>query len=288
MARYRIEAGLEFDALSSGELRGELDSWDDRRARRMAADVLGIKPRRLPPMSGVVTAGGLIAIGGDTGQQPVGPTSGNWWFLRAIVVNGLASLAAGTGTSGEGTFTAGAGAASLPAGASITGFTVSFSAAASTAGTITVSNVVGGPIVYDVPAGQAAPIVVTYPVPIPASGGAATVTVAGLGTGAGAIEISGTSTGANSDVVDMQIYGSGSGVRWWQFGGGPGGAAPPYYTKWGMGEMWMEGGEYLAFTNAATPAGAAIPLSAPVGTTIQVRGTIIQVPAEKIGRLFAR
>jgi hypothetical protein len=288
VARYRIEAGVEIDSVSPAELRGELQSWDERRERQMVQDLRGIKPRRLPPMAGNVTAGGLIAIGGDTGQQPVGPTGGYTWFLRAIVVNGLATLAAGTGTSGEGTFTAGAGSAALPAGAAITGFTVSFSAAASTAGTITVTNVTGGPIVYDVPAGQAAPFVVNYPVPIPASGGPVTVTVAGLGTGAGAIEISGTSTGQNADLLDMQIFGSGSGVRWWQFGGGPGGAAPPYYTKWGMGEMWLEGGEYLAFTNAQTPAGVAVPLSAPVGTTIQVRGTIIQVPSEKVGRLFAR
>lgn len=175
MAKYRIEAGLEFDAVSPGELRGELDSWDTRRDRQMMQDLRGIKPRRLPFMFGTV-AGGAVTIGGDSGGAQVGPTSGYTWFLRLLTVNGLAA-------------------------------------------------------------------------------------------------------GATPDLLNMQVYGAGSGTTWWQFGGGPAGV--PAFVKWGMGEMLMEGGEYLSFVNAGA-------LTAPAGSIISVRGTIIQVPSEKVGRLFAR
>jgi hypothetical protein len=175
VAKYTIQAGLEFDSVSPAELRGELDSWDTRRERQMMQDVRSIKPRRIPPMSGVVAAAAVL-IGGDTGQPQTGPTQGNLWMLRSMNVNGLAS-------------------------------------------------------------------------------------------------------GATPDLLNMQIFGAGSGVSWWQFGGGPSGV--PFFAKWGMGELWLEPGEYLGFSNFGA-------LTAAAGTTITVRGTVIQIPAEKVGRLFAR
>jgi hypothetical protein len=96
-----------------------------------------------------------------------------------------------SGTTATGTITAGAGSAALPAGVAATGFALSFSAAPSTTGTATLSNVVGGSQVYDIPSGQTSPFEVTFPEPIAASGGAITLTVAALGTGTGVIELYG-------------------------------------------------------------------------------------------------
>lgn len=112
---------------------------------------------------------------------------------KAVISLDTLTVTPSTFVAGNGTLTAGAGSAGLPVGSSISGFTITFSAGASTAGTATLSGgVFGGPYTYAIPSGQIAPYTITFPSPIPATG-TPTVTVAGLGTAAGNIQITGLS-----------------------------------------------------------------------------------------------
>lgn len=116
---------------------------------------------------------------------------------RAVIqINSPNAGAAGTpavSSTATGAIAAGAGSAALANGVPVTGFTLSFSAAPSTTGTATLSNVTGGPYTFNIPSGQTSPYTVTFPAPITASGPgvAPTLTIAGLGTGAGTIEMYG-------------------------------------------------------------------------------------------------
>lgn len=145
------------------------------------------------------------AAGQTLTNETWGPRTGWAWDVRRVTVQGLNGPSGGVATSGTGAVAAGAGSATLPAGSSVTGFTLTFSAAMSVAGTATLSNVAGGSIVYDIPSGQLAPYVITLPQPLPASSGAAipTLTVAGGGTGAGHIILSGTTPTVAADVVTV-------------------------------------------------------------------------------------
>jgi hypothetical protein len=84
MARYRIGADLEFESLTPGELVHELD----RRDRHTMDALRAIKPRRLPPLFGKA-AGGVLALGGDSGGPQIGPSQGNIWMIRLLSINGL-------------------------------------------------------------------------------------------------------------------------------------------------------------------------------------------------------
>jgi hypothetical protein len=121
------------------------------------------------------------------------------WAVQLVTCNGLGAGSSSAATA-TGTITAGAGSAALAAGVSATGFTISFSTAPSTAGTATLSNVAGGPYVYNIPAGQTSPYTVNFPAPI-AAAGAPTLTVAGLGIGAGTIILYGQSTAAADQLL---------------------------------------------------------------------------------------
>jgi hypothetical protein len=143
------------------------------------------------------------AAGQTLTSETWGPRTGWAWDVRRVTVQGLNGPVTTTQT-GTGTIAAGAGSATLPAGASVTGFTLTFSAAMSVAGTATLSNVAGGPITFAIPSGQLAPYTVTFPQPIAASSAAAipTLTVAGGGTGAGNIALYG-STSTAADIVTI-------------------------------------------------------------------------------------
>jgi hypothetical protein len=86
MAKFTIQAGVEVDAASPAEVRGEAD----RVIAAMAARDVGIKFGRLPLTLSGTPAGGNLTIGGDSGQQPVGPAGGWIWEFKRIAISGLA------------------------------------------------------------------------------------------------------------------------------------------------------------------------------------------------------
>ncbi len=110
--------------------------------------------------------------------------------------------AAAAQTGGKAAVAAGAGAAALPSTASLTRFDVTFTAATTAAGTITVSKVSNGNYTYDVPVG-ATGLSVSYPgTGLAPSGGGPTVTVAGVGAAiTGDISVFGTLPATAGDVV---------------------------------------------------------------------------------------
>lgn len=145
------------------------------------------------------------AAGQTLTSETWGPRTGWVWDVRRVTVQGLNGASSSATATGTGTITAGAGSATLPAGDSVTGFTLSFSAAPSTTGTAVLSNVAGGSLTFDIPSGQTSPYTVNFPNPIPASSGAAipTLTITGLGTGAGAIVLTGLGGSTAADQVTV-------------------------------------------------------------------------------------
>lgn len=109
---------------------------------------------------------------------------------------------AGSPSVANGAIAAGAGSAALALFASLTGFTITFGVAPTSVGTVTVSNVVGGPLTFLVPVGATS---LTVPFPLPGltdSGGPATVTLAGAGvTVTGSIVATGINAGATIPVI---------------------------------------------------------------------------------------
>lgn len=130
--------------------------------------------------------GFLYTIPGSITPEATGPL---WAVLVAGSGTGSGTPDAATGAVGTNT----GGNASLPAGSNITGFTVTFTAATTAAGTVTVSNVAGGPLTYNIPVGTTV-FTINYPgAGLPASGGAPTVAVsATVGVGPGNIVDTGT------------------------------------------------------------------------------------------------
>lgn len=134
----------------------------------------------------------------------------------------------------SGTFTAAAaGSVALPAAAdTLTGFDVTAApVAAEVAGTVTVSNVIGGPYNYDfaMVVGNTARLSVTYPLGLSPSGGTPTVSINAItGGSAGNINVYGRNninsviahlTDGNQDLAEI-ILGSGGILTQWF---GPGG-----------------------------------------------------------------
>jgi hypothetical protein len=262
--------------------------------RRLIQDALrGIKYIRLPPLQGFAV-GGVLDIGGDTianlaSGQPawsghiIGPTQGNAWQVKRLAVSGLtAASAAGAATTSTatGAIAAGAGAAALGNGVSATGFTVTFSAAPSTVGTLVLSNVTGGPYTYNVTTTPANPYSVTFPGPITATnaGVAPTLTAAGLGTGAGTIELYGTAAGAAAvagDVVSLIKYGADRDPAWYFSGqGGPYGPEAAYPD----GALILHGGEGLRLLSVGVFAATGL---------IRLTGEITQIPEEKLAEVIS-
>ena len=126
------------------------------------------------------------------------------WVFRESSGSGGGGAAVGAAAS----FLAGAaGNAALPsAGNHLTGFDVTMAAVAAAAGgTVTVSNVVGGPFVYNIEAlvGQATLLSIRFPTPLQPSGGIPTVAISAIvGGGAGNIDIFGI-TSADPAVVRL-------------------------------------------------------------------------------------
>ena len=80
MAKFTIEAGAKLDLLTQDELRAALD---DQRAPYRAVSII-----RLPVLFGQAS-GGVLAMGGDTGQLVQTPDQGYVWAIRHISIEGL-------------------------------------------------------------------------------------------------------------------------------------------------------------------------------------------------------
>lgn len=190
------------------QIGGLRRSHDDMRVAWQELHPFDLPFASTPP--GAPVGGSQSTAAGQTlTSETWGPRTGWAWDVRRVTIQGLNGPSGGVPSSstGTGTITAGAGSATLPAGASVTGFVLTFSAAMSVAGTATLTNVTGGPITFDIPSGQLAPYTIALPQPVTASSGASipTLTVAGGGTGAGHIILEGTSTTATvaADVVTV-------------------------------------------------------------------------------------
>lgn len=115
------------------------------------------------------------------------PANGRIWEIRELLVlantngstGGWVTLPNTTNIQASNTFAGAAGGSvSLPAGASITGFTVAFQApVAAVSGTLTITNATGGTISYDVTIPTTGLIFSeNFPGPIPATSSAAQIT----------------------------------------------------------------------------------------------------------------
>lgn len=206
--KARLDIGAELDFLT----KGELDNSLERAAGVWRDFAFGQKHFSLPVMRGNVTNGSLtLGSTGDPGQaggQQVycGPRQGWAWRVTRISVIGLASVPASQNAVSAAFAAAAAGSAVVPGGAALTGFDVTTAPpAAATATTVTVSNVVGGPLTYNVVETVASGglLSIRFPVPLVASGGNATVAVAAAAGGAaGNITAYGTFF-ASSDSVNI-------------------------------------------------------------------------------------
>lgn len=86
MAKVKLALGAELDLLSQDELDktlGKHGGWE-----REAA--FGLRHANLPRLAGAVSGSGVLALGGD---QPdgvtVGPSSGFYWSVKRLSVDGL-------------------------------------------------------------------------------------------------------------------------------------------------------------------------------------------------------
>lgn len=227
--------------------------------KSLMSAVTPAKPVRRVLVGTVTAAGNGTDLITATNQSQMGPSAGRMWVLRKAVLSPVPSTTVVTGgtTSAKGTFTAGAaGNAVLPAGASITGFTISAAAtAAAASGTITVSNVAGGPLTYDYVfpnAGNSPDVLnITFPRPLSPSGGAITVAInAVTGGSAGNINVYGISGGT----VTADIYaGASADVIGTDFEALEALATTlPYVNTWGNRHVCLYPGETLyAIINGA-------------------------------------
>lgn len=188
---------------------------DQHHGSLMGALASGRPIRRVLP--GTLTASGTgtdIII--SSNQSQMGPAQGRLWMIRKLVIAPVPATtpvtSGGTPVNASGAFAAAAaGSAALPAGASITGFTITAGpiAAAALTAAVTVTNVPNGPLTYnfDFPNAGDSPAVlnITFPVPLPATGGAPTVSIAAaVGGSAGNITVYGTSA-ASSVTADVYV-----------------------------------------------------------------------------------
>jgi hypothetical protein len=194
-----------------------------------------IDPIPIPPVAPGSTTG-LLDM-----PQMLRPLLGQNWDIHTISATGIAASA---GTTASGTIAAGAGSAALPAGASLNSFNVTFSVAPTTAGTLTLTNGLGGTEVYNVAVGQTSLTVPFSPALAAAtSGSAITLTAAGLGgTAAGTIILQGaTAAGVVQGWINQPSNTSGGAQRFNQTG--------PGYQNYGKGQLWLRGnGDRLVFT----------------------------------------
>lgn len=173
-------------------------------------------PIPAPPAGtgGLVESGQLVLFGGSLFNASVTPATVTLYdgmdakggpVAQLVIPPGLPSLASSDTSAAFAAATA--GSASLPAGNQITGFTVTLSAAGTAAGTITVSNLLGGVnLVYDVPVG-ATSLSVQFPQPLQAAAAAAiTVAISAItGGGAGHINITGQAVTAVAAPAQLSL-----------------------------------------------------------------------------------
>ncbi|HMD25855.1 MAG TPA: hypothetical protein VKH61_17285 [Streptosporangiaceae bacterium] len=193
-AGLHLWAGL---AASLGRVATALES-DYLRKQQLAS-----KLRFAPIVPIVLTGAAGASLGTATfaNAEIWGPKTGYFWAVCSIRTSGLADSQANSSLAASGAITAGAGAATLPALDDLTGFSFTLTTAG-TVETVTVTNVVGGPLVYNFGALTAG--AQTFPQGLQASGGVPTVTFSSTGgTAAGSIIAYGTSQGQPDDNVSI-------------------------------------------------------------------------------------
>lgn len=203
-----IDADVDFKAsvsLGLGKIETAVATVDKRMKDQLR---LSQFPRQLPLFLPFTT--NIIQ---DMGQGQ-GPADGRLWQVRLAGVVALNSTnnafstfpSAGTGTSVSNTFAAAAaGSVSLPAGASISGFTVDLQAGTATDYVVTVTNAVGGTMSFNVQgAAGGTTFTQTFNPPIPALTPGSQITVnvpAQAGGPAYSIEANGVTGATTSPLV---------------------------------------------------------------------------------------
>jgi hypothetical protein len=273
VAEVKLELGAKVDLLNRHELGSELQQSNDLWMRQLAA---GVKNVALPVMGGNVAGGSVLLGSSSTGGQPYcGPAQGFVWRVTRVSVQGLINPPT-TALGATASFAAGAAASAvLPAGAFLSGFDVTAGpATAAGTATVTVSNVLGGPYVYDLYESTTAGsrLSVSYPAELAQTGGAPTVSIAALASGgAGHINVYGTWTGIdvqNADQVSL-FKGDPSGTRFLN-------TVFATQPAWTPGYVIFKPGDYLVASGANLAA-----------ASVSITGEALEAPAEQIYKLIS-
>lgn len=88
MAKVRLGANAEIDVLTQQELDHSLSKAQDAAVAAQQARLAGMKRIPMQPVTGTAS-GGVLSMGGVTGQTVVTPRPGWVWSIRHLVIEGL-------------------------------------------------------------------------------------------------------------------------------------------------------------------------------------------------------
>jgi hypothetical protein len=185
-------------SVTLGRVASSLQAESER--KRLLSSKLRFAP--IQPIVASPVAGAVVL----SNAEIWGPKTGYFWAVQSIRVAGLTDSTADDTVAATGVIAAGAGAATLPAGDVINGFTVTLSTAG-TGGTVTVQNVAGGPLTYNL--GTAASFSQSFPGGLAQSGTSAITVVVADSAAVGNVVAYGTTLGFNVDNVGIYRGGPG-------------------------------------------------------------------------------
>lgn len=202
--------GLDLEVMAQlgaqvGRLTASLDRADQREAARLRRAAMNEnQPISTPAFSFTSTQGLVTTTNPGFCPQAWGPNTGYFWAIQRITVAGLIAASAGAADGNVGTITAAtAGNVSLPNATDLlTGFDIHLSTVGSAAMTVTLSNVTGGPYIYTILTGGSS-LTITYPQPIPASGGAPKLAWSATAAAVGNASIYGLTAASAQDVLSI-------------------------------------------------------------------------------------
>jgi hypothetical protein len=85
MSTVKLRAGAEIHTTSPEEMRAIVQEEN----AFLRAGLRGIKPAFIPRIMNGVAAGGVLTIGQQAPSGPFGPTQGQMWSIRRLMVTGL-------------------------------------------------------------------------------------------------------------------------------------------------------------------------------------------------------
>jgi hypothetical protein len=277
----------KLDLLTAGELNEALHRHMENREDRLVREIYqGIKVFKLPVIQ-MEAPSASFTLADSGGNVPCGPESGYLWLVRRVLIASSGGVAGGTTqTSNNATaaVTASGGTATintfgLPT--YFTGFTLTLApASAAGNGTVTVSNVQGGPYVYNFSETTTGPTQYSVSIPAPgiqASGNISVAVSAVTSGGSGSVSAYGYSNSNVGDNANPVLYaGSDTGAGQatiLEDGGIKLGTA--YYPA--SKGAWLFPGEqlYAKLTSATT------------GNLYTMTGVAIEVPFEMQGKIAA-